>query len=588
VFGRLKPGITLERGLAELNVLQADVAATLTHQPGLKARVEPLMDAVVGRARRGLLVLVGAIGAVLLIACANLANLSLTRSLARARDAAVRAALGAGWRRLVAHVVVEQLVLAAAGGTLGLAVAQASLGAFVRTAPIDLPRIAEVGLNGRVLAFAALMSIAAGLLVSVLPAWRLAGRDVQPALRASGPATTGDRGGLRARAALLAAQVALSVTLLVVTILLAVSFVRLLRVDRGFVADRVLAVDVTLPGVRYTPVNGLERAYDRMLAGVRALPGVDHAAWVSNLPLTGESWVDAVRPKDQREPSREIPLANYRFVAPDFFETLSIPVTRGRSLIPADLDSSRTTIPAVISRRTAERMWPGVDPIGRRFNKSGGPNDKPFEVVGVCADGYPARLDVAPPMMVYVPYSYRSRAKASLVIRSGADLSALTSAVRQAIWRVDPEVAIANARPMEQIVDAAVGGRRYQMTLFIAFGAVGLLIAILGVYAVTAYAVARRRREMNIRVALGARPSQVVGLVVGQGFAPVAAGLAAGIAGALAAGAVVGRLLFDTRARDPIVIAATAALVGVIGLAACVFAARHGLVLNPAAALREE
>jgi ABC-type antimicrobial peptide transport system permease subunit len=232
-------------------------------------------------------------------------------------------------------------------------------------------------------------------------------------------------------------------------------------------------------------------------------------------------------------------------------------------------------------------MWPGVDPIGRRFTR-GNTAEKPFEVIGVCADGYPSRLDVPPPMMVYVPYSYRSRTRASLVIRSGGDLSSLTGAVRKAIWRVDPEIAIANARPMGQVVDAAVGGRRYQATLFIGFGVVAIFIAALGVYAVTAYGVSRRRREMNIRVALGADRTQVIRMMVREGFSPVAAGLAAGIVGALALGSIIASLLFGVGARDPVVIAVVVAIVGGIGLLACLIAARQGLVLNPAAALREE
>src|SRR5262249_34304893 len=240
-----------ERALAEMNLLQADVAASLTHRPGLKAHVLPLIDAVGGRARRGLLLLLGPVCARLRIACANLAHLALTRPPARARGAAVRVALGASRGRLVSRIVIEQVILALAGGALGLGVAEACLAAFVRTAPIDLPRVTEIGLDGRVLFVAAGISIGAGLLVSLLPAWRLGARDVQHTLRASAPAITGDRAGLRARAMLLAAQVALSVTLLVVTMLLAISFVRLLGVNPGFDADRVLTVDVTLPGSRY-------------------------------------------------------------------------------------------------------------------------------------------------------------------------------------------------------------------------------------------------------------------------------------------------------------------------------------------------
>ncbi len=587
VIGRLRPGVTLAQARAELNVLQADVAATLTHRPGLTARVDPLMDAVVGRARRGLVLLLGAIGAVLLIACANLSNLSLTRALSGARDVAIRVALGASRRRLVSHVLVEQLLLGCAGGALGLGAAQVWLAAFARNAPIDLPRVAEIAVDGRVLVFAAVMSVGAGLLVAIPPAWRLSGGDVQQVLLKTGRATTGDRGGRRVRATLLAVQVALSVTLLAATSLLAVSFLRVLRVDRGFVPDRVLAADVTLPGVRYAARQPRTDVYSAILAAVSALPGVDSAAWTSNLPLTGESWVDAILPEDMREAPRDIPLANYRFVSTDFFRTLSVPVTRGRSLVTTDLEATRAATAAVISKRTAERMWSGVDPIGRRFSR-GNTEEKPFEVVGVCADGYPARLDVPPPMMVYVPYAYRSRTRAALVIRAAGDLPSLSGAVRQAVWRVDPEIAIANVRPMDEIVDAAIGSRRYQTTLFVVFGIVALLIATLGVYSVTAYSVSRRRREMNIRVALGADRRQVMRLSVIEGLLPVATGLAAGVAGAIAVGSILSSLLFEVRPRDPLILTIVVALVGGIGLLACVLAARQGLVLNPAAALRQE
>ena len=592
VLGRLARGVSVEQSLAELNVLQADIAANMAHEPGLKARVVPLVESVVGQARRGLVLLFGAILAVLLIACANLANLSLTRTLARGREAAVRVALGASRARLIARVVIEQAILAVAGGACGLLVAYGALAVFLRTAPISLPRVDEVGLNLRVLAFAAATSIATALLVALVPAWRLVGRagaggSLQQALRAGGLATTSDRGGMRARAVLLASQVALSVTLLAVTLLLARSFVRVMQVNRGFGVDHVLAVDVTLPGARYAAAAPRTRVYDAILDRVHALPGVQTASWISNLPLTGESWVDQIQPKDRLIKDDEMPLANYRFVGPSFFETLSIPIRRGRPLEAADLDATRATTAAVVSDRVATRLWPGVDPIGRLFRR-GDPEEKPFEIVGVVPDGRTKDLERAPSMMVYVPYSYRSRTRASIVIHTTGDPAALTSGVREAIWRVDPEIAIANARPLEQLVDAALGGRRYQTTLFLAFSVVALLIAVLGVYAVTAYGVSRRRREMNLRVALGARPSQAFGLVVRQGFLPVAAGVAAGVAGALGAGAVISGMLFDVSAHDPLVIAATAALMGAVGLAACGAAARQGLAINPASALRDD
>ena len=409
VLGKLASGVSVEQALAELDVLQTGIAETLTHRPGLRARVVPLVDAVVGQARRGLVLLFGAIVAVLLIACANLANLSLTRALARGRDAAVRVALGASRARLVSRMVMEQLALATAGGGLGLCVAYAALGVFVRTAPIDLPRVGEVGMNLRVLAFAAGVSIATALLVAIAPAWRVVGRagaggSLQPLLRAGGLATTGDRGGMRTRAALLATQVALSVTLLAVTLLFARSFVRVMRVDRGFAVDHVLAVDATLPGARYAAAEPRTRAYDRILDEVRALPGVRAASWISNLPLTGESWVDLILPREWKEVGADLPLANYRFVGPEFFETLSIPIRHGRSLTAADLDVTRATTAAVVSERAAARLWPGVDPIGRRFTR-GNSDEKPFEIVGVAPDGHPTDLERVPETMVYVPYS---------------------------------------------------------------------------------------------------------------------------------------------------------------------------------------
>jgi putative ABC transport system permease protein len=587
VIGRLKPNVSLEQARAEIDVLQADIATTVIHKPGLKAQMTPLMDALVGRARTGLMLLLAAIGAVLLIACANLANLSLTRALARTRDDAVRAALGASRARLVVRLAIEQLLLAATGGALGLLVAQAALSAFVRTAPIDLPRVQDVQLDARVLAFAALISIATGLLVGMLPARRLATGDVQQALRATAQATTSDRRALSTRSTLLALQVALSVTLLVVTMLLTVSFMRVMKIDRGFSTDHVLAVDVALPGSRYAAAPDRVRAYERIAAAVRAVAGVDRADWVSNLPLTGESWVDGIVPIGYSRTSRDVPVANYRFVGADFFRTLSVPIRRGRALTAADFDPSRATVAAVVTERAAERLWPGVDPIGRQFTR-GIPGEKPFEIVGIVPDGHPTRLETTPPPMVYVPYTHRSRLAASLVVHTVSDPSSAINPVRQAIWQIDPEAAISNARPMEQLVDRAVGGRRYQVGLFVAFGAVALFIAVVGVYAVTAYGVSRRRREMNIRAALGAKPSQVVGLIVKQGFSPVLAGLGAGIVGALAVGTVVGSLLFGVQARDPLVIAVVVAMVGGVGLLACVLAAGQGLAINPAAALREE
>jgi predicted permease len=591
-IGRLREGVTVDQARAELDVLQAQVGVIATKEAHetvtLASIVRPLTEQVVGSARRGLLLLLGAIVAVLLIACSNLANLSLTRTLGRLREAAIRSALGASRRRLIVKALLEQLVLAAIGGALGLWVASLALGLFIRTAPIDLPRVNDVGLDARVLAFAALVSILAGTFVAIVPAWRIAGRDVQAALRANVTAVASDRRALRSHAALLALQIALSVTLLVVTALLGASLMRVLNVDRGFTTDRVLAVDVALPGSRYADEPTRQAAYHRLLAAIHTVPGVQRVTTTSRLPLSGAGTVMFLSLEGASAPrSRaDIPSANFRFVAPEFFQTLGIVLSRGRSFSETERDPSRPA-PVVISAPAAERLWPGQDPIGKRFSRGLG-GEQGFEVVGVAADARVTTIDRTQPLMVYVPYWWRSRAAVSLLIKTSIDPTSLLPAVRRAVHDVDPEIAIGQSRPLEQLVDAAVAGRRYQTQLFIAFGAVALFIATVGVYAVTAYGVSRRRREMNIRVALGAQSAQVIRLVLRQATMPVIAGVVTGAAAAIALGGLVASLLFEVQARDPLIVAGVVTVVTTVGLGTCLIAARRGLALNPAAALRDE
>lgn len=589
-IGRLKAGVDPDRAQAELDVLQRQVSVMATdqaHEPvTLASYVAPLTERIVGRARPGLLLLLGAISAVLLIACSNLANLSLTRAVGQQRQAAIRSALGASQQRLVAKALIEQILLSITGGALGLWVAWAALAVFVRTAPIDLPRVNEVALDGRVLAFAAAVSIVAGVLVAILPAWRIASGAVQDALRASGTAVTSDRAATRTGAALLALQVGLSVTLLVVTALLGVSFIRLMNVDRGFDADRVLTVGVSMPASRYADESVRLAAYDRLLAAVHTLPGVEGATTSSMLPLAGQGQVNFIVAEGDKRPRSQQPTANFRFIAPEYFRTLGVTVVRRRAFTATEREPSRPA-PALISESAASRLWPGQDAMGKRFSRAE-PDEQPFAVVGIVADAHTTSIETAPPLMVYVPYWWRSRASLSLLVRTSNEPAALLPGIRRVVREIDPEIAVGQARPLDQIVDAAFAARRYQVRLFIAFGVAALLIAMVGVYAVTAYSVSRRRREMNIRVALGAQATQVLSMIVRQGSAPILAGAVAGAVGAIAIGGIVASLLFDVRARDPVVITTVVALVGSVGILACLLAARASLSLNPAAALREE
>jgi hypothetical protein len=304
------------------------------------------------------------------------------------------------------------------------------------------------------------------------------------------------------------------------------------------------------------------------------------------LPMRGEGQVNFIVPAGAAGPPSEHPSANFRFIAPEYFEALEIAIERGRAF--AD-DERRTDRPApvVVSASVAERLWPAQDPLGKRFSR-GIPGEQEFEVVGVATDARTTAIERTPPLMVYVPYWWGTRTTTSLIVKTAVDPLALGSDLRRAVQIVDPEIAVGQVRTLQDLVDDAVAGRRYQAELFVVFGLVALFIATLGIYAVTSYSLSRRRREMNIRVALGANRNDVLGLVVRQTSLPLIAGLLGGIAGALAIGGSVASLLYEVRPRDPVVLTSVAALVAIVALAATMTAARRGLSLDPMAALRDE
>ena len=586
LVARLKPGVTLEQARAEMNVLQAGVADIVRRQTQrsteLRSWIMPLNETIVRPVRRGLLLLLAAIGALLLIACANLANLTLTRTVGRIRETAVRGALGASRWRLVRAVLVDQVVLAGAGGVLGLVLATAALKVFVTTAPIALPRVQDVVIDGRVVGFAVAGVLFAALAVALPPAWRIGRGDLESVLRSGG--RTSDRGAQRMRSLLLTAQVALSVMLLVVSGLFVSSLARLMRVDTGFAAEGAVTVEIAPVSSRYPSTEARAALYDRILDRVRVIPGVTSAAWTSALPLTGETWVDAIIRPDRAVGEEAKSSANYRFVGPEYFRAIGMPILRGRSI--EDHDRQNTPTPAVISLRAARTIWPEADAIGREFTR--GDVSMRFQVVGIVADGHVTALESESPLMVYVPYWHNNEGKSVLVVRVRGDARPLAAAVRTAVRDVDPETAIAKIAPLRDVIDAAVEGRRYQTSLFTAFGAAALLIAILGVYATTAYGVSRRRRELNIRVALGARTGQVFSLVIRQSLRPLAVGLAAGLTGALAIGGVIASLLYEVRPRDPVVLAIVLVVVATVGIVSAAAATLGGLHVDPASALRDE
>src|SRR5271157_1922826 len=585
-IARLKPGTSVGQALTELNVIQARIAQDAKQGVGLRAEIIPLESAVVGTARRGLLLLLAGAGAVLLIVCLNLANLLLVRVPARLREAGIRTALGASRARLARQLLTESALLAIVGGVLGVGLAYFGLRWLVAVAPVNLPRMDEVHADARVLWFTVFVSILTGILLGALPAWRVAHAEPQQTLKAGAVTITEGRPARRLRESLIGFEVGVGTLLLIVAGLLTTSMVRLLGVDKGFTTEHVLAVDVSLPPWSYTKFAQKQEFYENVMARVRALPGVKSAGWISRLPLQGEEKVDSIYVPGQLTPRLQSPVANYRYVSPGYFESMGMLLRRGRLIEPADRDRNV----ALISESVAKKLWAGGNPLGKQFYP--GSDEKILaEVIGVVADIRTVALDEPPLMMVYLPAGCArpwSASYSSLVVRAAVPPSALATAMRGAIQSVDSGVPIGDLRPMTEIVSESVGVRRFQMGLESLFAVFALLLAALGIYGVVGYSVARRRQELGIRMALGARGSDLRNLVLLQGMSPVLVGWAAGVLAALAAGGVIRSLLFGVTAQDPLTLASVTLVVLASAALACYIPARRATKVDPMVALRYE
>jgi predicted permease len=582
VIGRLNRGVSFQQALTELDVIQASIATNFPEKVHLRAAIAPLQDEMVGPVRRGLLILFGAVSAVLLIVCVNLANLTLGRVAGRRRDLAIRTALGANRWQVVRHILAESICIALAGGVVGTALASQGLPAVLRYAPVDLPRIEEIHLDMGVLFFAMGLSIVTGLLMGILPAWRAASADPQDSLRGSSHTATEKPGGVHARHLLVCFESALSAVLLIVAGLMIVSFVRLLKVDKGFDSDHLIAVEINLPATDYVDGKKREAYYRELVAKLHNISGAVSAALISHLPLEGEDWGDFIRKAGDHRPSFEQTNANYRFCSPDYFRTMGIPLLTGTGFNEAD----RNRNPAVISESAAQAVWPGENPIGREFDR-GNENEPLFKVVAVVRD---VRVGMAnaPLPTVYVPYWHRSRSKMEAVVRTSMDPRSIAASIRSAVWSLDPNAAIGQVRTMQNIVSDSVGQRRFQMWLISGFAASALFLACLGIYGVVSWSVSRRTNEIAIRMALGARSGELHAMVVGEALRPVFAGLLLGVAGALAVGRVLNSVLFGVTGHDPGTILTVLVLLGSVAALACYIPSRRAVQHSVLDALRQE
>jgi predicted permease len=572
---RVRHGATAGQALAEIHVVQARFAADL------KATLIPMHELVTGRARLGLWMLAAAVGAVLLIVCVNLANLLLSRIASRSREAAIRTALGAGRGRQFRQVLTESLLLAVAGGALGVLLASWLIRLLVATTTLDVPRLGEVRLDSSVLIFACCLTLLTGLVFGALPAWRLSRNDPQEALRAGSHTVTEPRRGMRLREVLIGLEVGLSTALLIVAGLLATSLNRLVQVDKGFDGGRVLTVDIGLAGNLYAEPVNREKFFDRLLEKISVIPGVQACGFITELPTRGRTWNDPIYLEgDGRRPADRHPVDN-RYASPGYFQAMNIAIRSGRAFEESDRGRSV----AVLSEKAAKLLWPGeLNPVGRRFM---GEDDKVKILVGIVAE---VRADLhrdAPPM-AYYPYWQRVPDGGALVVRTTAGPHTAAGALRAALRSEDAQLPIPAIRTMEEIVDRSVAPRRFQFTLMAVFAASALLVASLGICGVVSYSVARRRNEIGIRMALGAQRWQLLGLMIRQGMVAVAVGLAAGVAVALFLGGAIVGLLFGVQPADPLTIAGVTVVILVVAALACLIPAGRAARIDTIAALRFE
>jgi putative ABC transport system permease protein len=523
--------------------------------------------------------LLGAVLAMLLVACVNVANLVAGRWLGRRRELAIRVALGARETDLLRHVGAEAAWLAAAGATLTIGVAYAALRLVVRWAPLDIPRVDEAVIDLRVLVFGVIVTTWCTLFSCVLPVRRVTRLPLRGMLDTGAHGASEPRAGIRLRRALVAFQVATTVALLIVAGLLLASFVQISAIDRGFMTDGRVAVDLNLSTSRYASNESRARLIDSLLSSVKAIPGVDAAAVARKLPLEGEASVDLFLRAGEKQFDGPQRVGSHLFVSPEYFRALQLRMLAGRTFTEAD----RNRRVAVVSESVARVLWPDQDPIGQRFARQPGTE---WEVIGVVANTYTETLERQPGLMAYIPHWERSAPDLSLVVRTFGEADGVLPALRRAIQTVDADLALLNPRTMSQVVRTATATRRFQMWLTTAFAVAGLVIACLGIYGVVSAAVLRRRGELAIRRAVGAGAGHITRTVLLEALTPVLAGLAIGAGVAAALGSIVAALLFEVSPRDPIVFTAVAVLILAAALVACAAPLAKALRTSPMLALR--
>jgi putative ABC transport system permease protein len=586
VYGRLKPGVTFASAKAEMEVIAAQLAVQYPDpQKGWGIFMLPLQDYSVRDVKPVLYTLLGAVGCVLLIACANLANLLLARATARHREISIRAALGAGRGRLVRQLLTESVVLAICGGVAGIVLARWGLDGLLALAPASLPRLSEIHLDSRVLLFSLALSVVTGIAFGIAPALLAARTDMNEALKQGTRGST--EGGIRGRlrSALVVIEVVFALVLLGGAGLLARSFIQLAHVDPGFNPENATLLRLSLPQRKYAQPEQQTAFANGLLERLKTLPGVQAVGLTQSMPLVGDYVLGfLIEGRPALDPSEE-PSTNYYAVTPDYFRAMGIRLVRGR-LFTAQDDAKAPRV-AIINETMARQYFPNEDPIGKRIHITNGPQTW-REIVGIVADIKQYGVDKATSAQSYEPFAQAPFTSLNVVIRTSGSSAALLGALRPAVYAVDKDQPVGAIRPLEEIMAESIARQRFAMTLLTVFSAVALVIAAVGIYGVMAYNVVQRTGEFGIRMALGAQQGDVLRLVLTQGGKLIGLGLGIGLIATLAASYAMRSILFNTSAYDPLTLITITLVLAAVALVACFFPANRATKVNPIEALRTE
>lgn len=611
LLGRVKPGVSVAQADADLDVIQERIAQQFPDTPKLSTHLEPLRSALVSNVRDALLMLMTAVGLLLLIGCANIANLLLARATGRNRELALRAALGASRLRLARQLLTESLLLAAGGGLAGTLLAYWTVEALPLLPERLLPRVEEVAVDGRVMLFALAVIVVTAVLAGIAPALQGARTNLNDALRECGRGSV-SAGHPRLRAGLVVTEIALAMMLLVSAGLVGTSLMRLLKVDPGFDAENVLTMQLSLPPAKYVDETPIEQAtplnhrratqfFADVAARLRTLPQVRAAGAVSTLPLAPGGWGKNINFFDRPEPKSldEVPLIQYRVVSGDYFRAVGMTMLSGRPLDERDVYGAPYA--AVINETLARQFWPGQDAVGKSFELAPPRALRPpgtlppgyppkFQVAGVVKDVKEDGLGAPVQPTVYVTHSQGAEGAVGmfLAVRTSGDPMTLVGDIRQIVAQLDPDLPLASVMSMRERLQDSVANPRLQTILLGGFSGLALLLAAVGIYGLMSYSVAQRRHEIGVRMALGAQPAQVLQLVLGSGLRLTVIGLLLGIAGGLAAGRLISALLFQVRPTDATTFAAVTVVLGSVALLASYIPARRATTVDPVVALRYE